>query len=314
MRRSANRLSTSSGLALRRSKYSVEVLHLANLHPPGQTPVDSRTFIAQEVVAGARAQIGKDALQHVLVAGRQMLDRNVLLCFDDVHELMRKLANGKHHVGQPRCNCALRHGWIFRLIRILHQDEAARLLDGLRAKRAIRASARQHHGEPVAMLICEGAEELIDGRASSPRFVEREGCNLVVGNEKPPVRRNDKNLVRLKRRLLIHLLHRHLRFSCKDLCKLAGVGRLEVNDHHVSGARICRDFLKKVLKRLQAAGGCADADGWEARLDLRLGRLFYRRGFALCHIDFLRPFYHLLIGRAHLRSMRSLSARNKIDV
>src|SRR5208337_4665043 len=288
--------------------------HLADLHPPREPPVDGRALIAREIVAGARAQVAEDALQHLLVAWRQMSGWNVFFCFDDFHELTRKLANGKHHVGQPRCNSAPRHRWVFGLIRILHQDEAARLLDGLRAKRSVRASARQHHREPVAMLIRERPEELIDGRASSSRFVEREGRNLMVRNEKPPVRRNDKNLVRLKRSLLVHLLHRHLRFSCKYFCKLAVVGRLKVNDHHIGSACAWRYFLKKKLKRLQSAGGCANADGWETRLELRLGRFFYRKGFAPCHIGHRCRFYHPLIGRTHLQSMRSLFAENIIYV
>ena len=128
----------------------------------------------------------------------------------------------------------------------------------------------------------------------------------MVRNEKPPVRRNDKNLVWLKRSRLVHLLHRHPGFSCEDFGKLAGVGRLKVNDHHISSAGIWRDFLKKLLERLQAARGCADPDGWETRLDLRLGCFFYRRGFALCHIGHRCRFYHPLIGRTHLRSIRSL--------
>ena len=136
------------GLGFEALEVFLKALHLADLHPPGEPPVDGRALITQEVVAGARAQVAKDALQHLLVAGRQMFGWNVLLCFDDFHKLMRELANGKHHVGQPRCNSAPRHGWIFGLIRILHQDEPARLLDGLRAKRSVRASARQHDGEP----------------------------------------------------------------------------------------------------------------------------------------------------------------------
>ena len=56
------------GLGFEAREIRLEVFHLADLHPPGEPPVNGRALIAREVVAGARAQVAEDALQHLLVA------------------------------------------------------------------------------------------------------------------------------------------------------------------------------------------------------------------------------------------------------
>jgi hypothetical protein len=101
----------------------------------------------------------------------------------------------------------------------------------------------------------------------------------------PEVRRDDVDFVRLKRNLAVYLLHRHACFSGEYLGELACVGRLKVHDHHKSGARIRRDFLKELLKRCDAPGGGADADRWEAHLNLRLGSILLALWrLAFCHL------------------------------
>jgi len=232
--------------------------------------------------------------------------------FREIQKLLRHLLRREHVVGQARCDGASGHGRIFSLIRVLDENEAACLLDRLRADRPVRASARQNHGEAVVVLVRKRAEELIDGRPFPSWFVERESCNFVVCYQEPAVRRDDIDLVRFEWNLPVHLLHRHLGFSSENFGKLACVVRVKVHDHHKRCAGVWRNFLKELLKRRDAASRCADADSRKAYLNLRFGRIFLAfRRLSLCHVG--RPIRYFLLAthRPNPLAVNKISAHGK---
>ena len=86
---------------------------------------------------------------------------------------------------------------VFGLVRILHQNDAAGLLDGAHPDGAVRAGAGQDDRETVAVLRGQRAEEQIDRRALAARLVEpaveiswSEMLQAAIG-------RNDVDVVRL---------------------------------------------------------------------------------------------------------------------
>jgi len=70
---------------------------------------------------------------------------------------------------------------VFGLVRVLDQDDAARLLDGLDAHRAIRAGAGKNDGEVVAALRGKRAKEKIDRRPLLARLVELGNRQMMIG-------------------------------------------------------------------------------------------------------------------------------------
>ena len=225
------------------------------------------------------AQEGEDALEYLLVACRQGLRGDMGLVLDQVHELASKLAHGKHHVGQSRRNRAARHGRIFRFIWVLHQNKAAGLFDGFGANRSVRASPSQDHGESVAMLVREGAEKQVDRRTPPARFVERQAIDLAVDETKLAVRRNDINIVPLKRHPLIDLANGNVRLARQYLREFARMRGLKMHDHDIGRARIWRDLCQKALQGAQAARGRADPYDSETRLH-RLEAIFLTGKFS----------------------------------
>src|SRR5262249_43765039 len=144
-----------------------------------------------EVMAGARPQMSKQASKDVLVGRSQVLDAQMLLADEQRFKLRSDFANGQNKISDTGGDGAARHRRVFSFTGVLHQDQSAGFLDGLHAHGAIRSSTRQYDREAITSLLGERSEEKVNGRALSPRLIELNGVDLMIGNIQSPVRHDD---------------------------------------------------------------------------------------------------------------------------
>ena len=134
-------------------------------HAPFDTAHHGGALVVREVDAADLLERTVDAQHRVVVvkldvvAGKQ--HRRMLR---EVEDLFDDLARRQHEVGKPGADGAAGHAVELGGGGVLHDDQAARLFDGLDAARAVRPRARQHHGNAaVAHLLGKRVEEDVDG-------------------------------------------------------------------------------------------------------------------------------------------------------
>ena len=79
-----------------------------------------------------------------------MRNWRTLLDAKQVGKTLREIARRQHEVRHSGRDDAARHGGPFGLVWVLHQNDAACLLDGANADRAVGASATQNNSETIA--------------------------------------------------------------------------------------------------------------------------------------------------------------------
>ena len=186
-----------------------EAFTAVDLHAAHQAAHDRRPLVAGEVVLGASAQIRKDAADDVLRAFLVLLKVEALLAVDELGELAREVGHRHDDVGAARGDRAARHGAVFGLVGVLYENDAARLLHGANADRAVRAAARQNDREAVSVLRRERTEEQVDGRPKPSRLVERRRRDLTPVDAQLPIGSDYVDAIRLQRHRLADLVDRH---------------------------------------------------------------------------------------------------------
>ena len=179
---------------------------------------------------------------------------------DELRQPEGDLPDRQDEVGEAGRNGAARHRAVFGLFRVLHQNDAAGLLHCLDADRAVRSGAGEDDGEIVAPLRRERAEEQIDRRPVPTRFVEFGDRQMLVGDQKLPVGRNDVDMPRLEADAAGDLGDRHPGARREDARQFALVRWIEVDDDDESGLYVVGQVFKEGLQGANAAGRGADAD------------------------------------------------------
>jgi hypothetical protein len=236
-----------------------------------------RRIVAGEVVTGARAHHVEDALEHRLVVFVDLrfgdgTDQRCqpFLVARQVDEAGRQFAHRQHHVGHLGRDHRPRHALVRRFPRVLHQHQAARLLDRLGAHRAVRAAARQDHRESVAVVFGQRAEEEIDRGAPFPIVVERGRGDRGFADSQAAIGRDYVHGIRLQIECLavVHLDHVHSRAPGQDARQLAFMIRRQVHHHHEGEAEVGGQRVEELAQRLDASGGGADAHNGQSRRGL----------------------------------------------
>jgi hypothetical protein len=204
--------------------------------------------------------MGEDPPQQVFVKPARIGDRKAFPVAHQLDEARGELAHRQHEIRHSGRDRAARHRRIFGLDRVLHENDAARLLDRPHPDRAVRAGTGQNDGKAVAVLLRHGAEEQVDRRAVAARLVEFHRGDLVIGDVKRAIRWNDVDVVRLQLLRRRDLHDGHARACRQNGRQVAMALRIEVHHHDEGSAGLFRKRVEKRLQRLDAARGSANAD------------------------------------------------------
>ena len=180
---------------------------------------------------------------------------------DQLRQPRGDLAHRQDEVGEARRDGAARHRAVFGLLRVLHQDDAAGLLDRPDPDRAVRSRAAEDDGEVVAPLRGERTEKQVDRRPPPARLVEFGERQVLVGDEQLTVGRDDIDMARLEAGAAGHLGDRHFGARREDRRQFALMLRVEMDDDDEGGVHLVGQALEERLQRMHAAGRGADADG-----------------------------------------------------
>ena len=161
-----------TGILTEQFKIILKLGDLFHLHAARQPSQDRRALIFGEVVTGPRPQMGKNGAKQILAGIAELAFIIVVLGLDDRAKPLRESAKRQHFVRASGGDGAARHGRILGFVRVLDENQTARLPDRFHPYRAVRPGAGQYDGEDVAMAICERPEEEVDGRALSALLLE----------------------------------------------------------------------------------------------------------------------------------------------
>jgi len=204
--------------------------------------------------------MGQDPAERILVVRAYKGRDQVGGARQQFRQLIGELANGQDEIRNLGGDGTAGHGGIFRLARILDEDDAARLLDRLDADGAIGACTGENDREPATLLFGKRPKKQIDRRAMRPRFLEGKRRDGAVGNLQPTVRRNHVDVIAFQPGFVIHLRDRHLRPRGQNTGELAPGIRIEVNDDDESRVGVGWDAGKEGLECLNAPCRSSDSD------------------------------------------------------
>ena len=243
-----------------------EAADLVDPHAPLDPPVARFRLVQREVAAGALAQQGEDLLEE----GRALPHRHRLGQARPAHvghQPLRHRARLQHEVDETAHDRASGHTRMPRRRLVLGEREAGVALDRREPERPVGSRARQDDTDSVLLLVLgQRAEKGVDrhgraGVAHGADEVERASVDLEV-----LARRSDADGVPLDPRALRGLAHRHHRVSPEELGQHARMLGSLVRHHDERHPGVGRGPGEKLLERLEAARGCAEADDQESVL------------------------------------------------
>jgi hypothetical protein len=151
---------------------------------------------------------------------------------------------------------------VLRGFLVLDERDAIRRLDRPEAERAVRTRSRQHHADrPVALLLRERAEEVVD-RPVLDLVAERER-EEAAGDRHVGIRGDHVDVIGLRAQPVGDLDDGHRRGSGQHFGQLALVRGIQVLDQHEDHAGVGGKFSQELGEGFEAAGGRADADDRE---------------------------------------------------
>ena len=119
------------------------------------------------------------------------------------------LSYRQHEVDGAGHDRAARHAVILGLVRVLHDDEPAFLLDRLQPQAAVAAGSRQDHADRAfAKLFRQRAQEKVERQASAVALVRRREAQGARADRKISARRNEIDMLGLDRHAIRCLLDR----------------------------------------------------------------------------------------------------------
>ncbi len=244
-----------------------------------------------EVVPGAGQQRRDDFLQRLFGAGLQlgrrggMLDRHFEVArrrqFDalgvvpQIDQFLRHLDHGHDEVDRTGTDRRHRHAFVFRVVRRLHDGDAALFLDPRQTHGAVGAGAGQHDRDrALAVHLGQGAEEQVDRHVLAARTLQLLDDQEAIHHRQVHVGRDHVDVAGFDLDPRGHLHHRHAGGALEDRCGRARMLGRQVQDDdegHLVGRR---HVLEQALQGGQAAGRCANSDHREMEVagdDARLG-------------------------------------------
>ena len=106
----------------------------------------------------------------------------------------------QHEIDGAGHDRAARHAVIVGLVRILHDDEPAFLLDRLQPEAAVAAGSRQDHADRAfAKLFRQRAQEKVERQARAVALARLREAQGAVADRKIGARRNDIDMLALER-------------------------------------------------------------------------------------------------------------------
>jgi hypothetical protein len=167
----------------------------------------------------------------------------------------RHLLDRHHLVDKTGGGGAARHAEQCRFIKSgLGEGEAAMLLDGFEALRAVAAAAREDNADRLfGLILRERGEEHVDRLAVLAR---RRRCRHAKGgglDRQYGVGRDDENMVGGDRHAVGGLHHRHLGVIAQDLDQQALMMRIEMLDQDERHAALRRHVREEALEGVQPA-------------------------------------------------------------
>ena len=271
----ANQQVTKQGLHLGRvllqvldvAFHGVELLHR---HAPLNAAVNGAGLVQRKIMAGVGAQQHAYFLQRVLGLGRGHKGQAVgglQGARGQGHQLCWHAGRGQHQVGQLRGQGAARHAVKLGRLGALHQHQAARVLDGADAQRAIAARARQHHAHGLLLqALGQRGHEKVNRQAQPARGAGGQQLQGAVDQRHVAVGRHHINGVDLQRHAVLHFKHRQAGVLAHDFGQAALKVRRQVLHQHKGHAR--RRVLqagKKSFKSGQPTGGGAQGHHRKSR-------------------------------------------------
>lgn len=144
---------------------------------------------------------------------------------------------------------------------VLHDDEAARLLDVEDTSRAIAAAARQDDRDrAIAAVLRQRAEEGVDGQCALLLAILLAQQQAPAGDDHLHLRRDQVHMVRLDVHAVLHEMNRERGVPGEQLVHHALEVRRQVLDDHERHPGVARQAVEESLDGVEAAGRRADAD------------------------------------------------------
>ena len=179
----------------------------------------------------------------------------------EAEDLLRHLGQREHEVHQPGGDGTLGHPVVLGLVGVLHDGEAALLLDLLDAERAIRPRPGKDDADRVPVVGAgEGAEEVVDGCPLNAPLLQLRKAEVGVDGVEVLPRRDDVDAVRLQRRLVRHLRDGHFHMRLEQVGEVALVLGREVHHDDKGQPALLRYVREERLESVQPPCRSPDAD------------------------------------------------------
>ena len=253
---------------------SVHVLGARQHQPALDAPGHGAGLVVREV----DAVLGLEHLVHGREAVARAIDdsrrRREAAAPRVLQEDRRHLAGRQHMVGHAGVARRPGHSVELRARRVLDDDQAAGVVDGADAARAVAAASGEDHGHGApAAVLRERAEEDVDRERElvllAIPLAEEEAAarddHLLLGGDEIDVVRRDGHPV-------LDELDRQLRMPREQLVHQAAKVGGQVLDDDVRHPALAGRAVEESLERLEPAGGGADADDERRRGCVRAGQ------------------------------------------
>jgi len=238
-------------------------------HPPPNAAKQSRPSIMGEIAQCAGAQqlddVGKRLVLVVLARDGRAAGRDIGM-MGVADQRLRDLHHRQYEVDRAGRDRVARHPVVGSLFRILGDDQAASVADGLEPDAAVGAGARQDHRDgALAILLRQRVQEIIERQPRTVRRLRPRQPQQAVMHREISLRRNDVDMVALDRHAVGYLQYGHRRMQAEQIDHHAGVRRFEMRNQHKGDPGIRGQRLEQFPESFKPAGGGTDPDHRKSR-------------------------------------------------
>ena len=215
-------------------------------------------FVAREIVPGARTYQQQDFLQITLARRFQIAGFQQRRVGDALIQAGGDGLGAQYRVGQARLGGAAGHGGKLRRLGVLHHHHAARRLDGLNARRAVAAHARQNHAHRLfALRRRQTGQKGVDDIPLG--FLQGHQSQRPAAQLHAEAGRGDVDVIGLQRQAVGDGPHLQHRAALQDFGHHAFLARIEVRNHHKGHLAAQRQSGEEALVSVQRPRRAADA-------------------------------------------------------
>lgn len=178
----------------------------------------------------------------------------------DPLELLPYLGGRLHEIDGAGRHGAARHALLLGGA-ILSEGDPPGRLDLLDPQRPVTGRPGQYDADAlVTMLFGERTHEVVDRAVLSEFLGSRRELQVAVGEHEILPRGDDVDVIRLHRRVIGDLHHRHRRGPVQDLRQHAVIGGRQMLDDDEGHTHIGGERVEQRHDRFEAARRCADRD------------------------------------------------------